>query len=204
MRAAVVEPNRLCIRQKLRVEVLRTHHIQNRRAQVRVADDSEAFDLATIDHDSLHSRRPDQNLRDIATYSGIDPVLSQFRLHLAHEIICAPLVDENAFGHEVGKDDAISNRRILERRPVGIRNRLHQQSDDIFATREELFKQLSRCHGLIIVEIHPTSSVEELSNALSLHSKLRGEQLRKILPIECRGEREHRIVEPDVVQLNDI
>ena len=141
--------------------------------QIRIADHGSAFDFATIDDDPLNAARPDQDLGHIAANSSIDSILGQFGLHLADEIIGSALIDKDPFGHEVGKDDSIGDRRVLEGRTIGISDRLHQQSNNIFAAWKELFKELAGRHRLVIVEIHSASSVEELIDAFGWDSKLR-------------------------------
>ena len=59
-------------------------------------------------------------------------------------------------------------------------------------------------HRLVIVEIHVSRSIEKIADTLCRNAEVRSEQTRKVFSIEGGGEREHGVVETDVLKLNDV
>ena len=104
--------------------------------------------------------------------------------------------NKNAFGHKIRKHDSVSDRWVFQSRTICIGDRFHQQPNDVFATREKLFKQIAGRLGLIVVKVHASSGVEKLVDRFLLNIELGRQQLGEIFTVKRGREREHRVVEP--------
>src|SRR5690606_26505309 len=104
---------------------------------------------------------------------------------------------------KVGKDDSVTDRRVFERAPVGVRDRLHQEPDDVLAARKKAVEERAGRRGLIVVEVHLAGGLEELVDRRGLDLEPLREQTREVLAVERRRQRKHRIVEADMLELHD-
>src|SRR5215831_12282292 len=96
----------------------------------------------------------------VALDSDIDSALDEIGMHQLDQSISASLKREYAFAHEIREDNAIRYRRVLKSRTVRIRDRLHEQTNDVFTTRKEPIEQFARRHSLIVVEVHAAGRIE--------------------------------------------
>jgi hypothetical protein len=56
---------------------------------------------------------------------------------------------------------------------------------------------------LVIVEVHAPGRVKELLHRTGRNTEAAGQEPREILAVEGRREREHRVIEADVLELHD-
>ena len=202
--AAVIEADGLGVLEEFRVEVFWSDQIEDGGSEVGVAYDGAAADGSPVDFDALDFAVFDKDFRDIAFDTCIDAVLGHFGLHFAYKVIGTTFVDEDTFGHEVREDDTVGDGWIFEGRAVGVGDRFHQESDDIFASGEELVEQFAGAHGLVVVEVHRASRIEELGGRLFWDSEMGIHQSGKIFAVVGCRQGEHRVIEADVLELDDV
>ena len=140
---------------------------------------------------------------DVAADTDIDAIAYKFIFHEPDQSISAPLERIDPFGHEIGKHDAVADRGVFERAAVGVGDRLHQEANHILAARKESVEQFASREMLVVLKVHLAGRVEKSMYRLRGNLELLDQELGKILAIERSGEREHRVIEPNVVELHD-
>ena len=104
--------------------------------QVGVGDDGPGLDRAGRRPPRPRTRRPATWIfSTLAADADIDAVAAQFRVHQLDQPVGAALERVHALGHEVREDDAVGERRVFQRRAVGVGDRLHQQPHHVLAGR---------------------------------------------------------------------
>ena len=115
-----------------------------------------------------------------------------------------PLKRVNALGHEIGEHDAVGNGRVFQRRAVGVGDRLHQQPDHVLAAGKESLEQLADRSSPGRRKNSSPRGVEKRRSRLrpalanrSISSRVKSARSKR------GGQREHRVVEADVLELHD-
>ena len=202
--AGVVEPHGARLFDEVGVEVLRADELEHRRLDVRVRQHRAAADAPAVDPHAGHLPvGRDFDLLDQRADADVDAVPFQLGPHLRDELVGPPLEREHPLAHEVREDDAVGDRRVFQRRAVGVGDRLHQQPDDVGAAGEEPLEQLAGGRRLIVVEVHLPGGVEELVHGRLRDAELLGEDPREVVAVEGRPQRELRILEADPLELHD-
>lgn len=203
LRAGVVQTDFSRFFDKTGVKVFAPNQVENRPHQIRVGNDRPGLDDATVDLNIFYRAIFDADFLHIAFDVNIHTVFDQFTFHRADQMVGPSLKRKDTFGHEIREDDSVGNCRIFERRAIGVGDRLHQQADDIFPTGEKPVEQFASRGRLIVVEIHSAGRIEKTFDGRAVDLKLSREQASEVVTIEGCRQRKHRVVEPDVFQLDD-
>ena len=91
----------------------------------------------------------------------------------------------------------------MQRRAVGVSNRLHQQPHDVITAGEKLIEQFANRLRLIVEEVHPAGGVEEPLHHVVFDAEFLDHNPRKIFPIERRPQRKLRVLESNALQLHN-
>ena len=68
---------------------------------------------------------------------------------------------------------------------------------------KNLCEQLAGRHRLVVVEVHAAGGVEEGGGGGGVDFEVVREEADEVVAVERGGEREHRVIEPDVFELHD-
>ncbi len=101
---------------------------------------------------ALHAAVVNLDPIDIALDPHIDAAVHELLVHQRDQPVGATLEREHSLGHEIREDDAVGDRGIFERGPVGVGDRLHQQANHVLAAWEKPLEQLADRRRLIVVE----------------------------------------------------
>ncbi len=176
-------------------------------ADIGVRDDCVAVDgvrcALGIDFDRDDFSAGEVDFGRIAVDGDVDSALFEFGFHLMDQLVGAPLKRKNAFGHEVGKNDAVADGRVFERAAVGVGDRLHEEADDVFAAGEKFVEELAGGGGLVVIKIHAACSIEKRDDFFFGQLEFLDELIRKIFARKTGPHREHGVVEADAVELDD-
>ena len=120
------------------------------------------------------------------------------------EPVGAALERVDALRHEVGEDDAVAQRGVFQRRAVGVGDRLHQQPHHVVAGRERTARTAGRWWSPGRRRSSCPAAASKNASTVSAGTPNRSTSSRvKSCAVEGGREREHRVVEADVLQLHD-
>ena len=136
-----------------------------------------------------------------AAAADFDAVFLQLVRHFSDEQIRAAAENVDAAAHEVGKDDAVGDCGLVERRAVGVGDGLEQKTVDVRAPREKFFEEFPRRPRVAVVVVHPREMFEKGADALGGNAELVGQNAREVCAVERRADVEFRVDEADVLEL---
>ena len=164
--AGIVDPHRLDFLQEFRGKRLDSGQVMDGIEDAAVGDHT-AGRNESLPALGLHRHSLDRTLFDyhffyLAPGADGDPVLFQFRGHHPDQSVGAALEGKDPLVHEIGKNNAIGDGRVVQGGAVGISDRLHQQPVHVAATGKKILKQLPGGQGPVVVEVHPPDRGKEI------------------------------------------
>ncbi len=175
----------------------------DRRFEICVAEDGVGGQKASVRLDADGAATLDADLLDLHLREHVDAVLPELHLHLRDELVCSAREREDALAHEVREHDPVRDRRIVHRRAVGVADRLEEEPVNVVAAWKVPLEEPSDRLAGVVEEVHLADLRVERAHARFLDTEDGDQFLREVSLREIGLERELRIVEADLLELDD-
>ena len=165
--------------------------------QMGIGQDRSATNVFAVYADSRHSAIFNMDFFHHAMGANIDAVFYQFLLHFFDELVGAALKGVHPFVHEVGKYDAIRQRRVVQGGAIGVGDGFHQKAPDIFSSRKKFLEQLAGGHLDVIVKIHIPGGDEKFIDNFLHDAKAFPQNAGKIRTVKGGAKGKLGVIEAD-------
>ena len=106
---------------------------------------------------------------DKGAFTDFAAVVFELSNHLLDQGVGAALKGEDTLAHKVGKDDPVSDGRVIDVGTVGVRDRLHKEAVHIAAAGKKLLEHFTCGLGVVVIEVHRTQMVVKAFDMRAVH-----------------------------------